>query len=113
MSDSYAVYCERLEEESRLFSSENVNDIKTTAKFKRALKRAEDACANTKICEAKTCANCSFMKFINNEDVCVKLGVYLHDSSSLVCGKWRGSLHRVSQPKVNEDVIAWTMIDKM
>lgn len=113
MSDSYTAYCERLEEESRLFSSENVNDVKTTAKFKRALKKAKDACASTKICKAKTCANCAFMEYINSKDICTKLGVVMHDLDCFTCDKWRGSLHKVSQPNVNEDAIAWTLINKM
>ena len=112
MSDAYVAYCERMEEDSRLFSNGNVKAAKTTPEFKRLSKKAKEAYTKTKICEAKTCANCMHRIYASDQTICPKLGVVLHDSDDLVCGKWSGSLYTVAQPKFNDTVIAWAVIDK-
>ena len=112
MSDSYTAYCERMEEEARLFSEKNVKTAKTRPEFKRLSKKAKEAYSSTKICKAKTCANCMHRTYENSKTICPKLGVVLHDSDDLVCDKWKGSLYTVPQPKFDDTVIAWTVIDK-
>ena len=112
MSDSYSAYCERMEKEAHLFSDKNVNMAKTTPEFKRLSKEANEAYAETKICKAKTCANCMHRTYLNDKTMCPKLGVVLHDSDDLVCSKWSGSLYTVTQPKFDDTVIAWTVINK-
>ena len=112
MSDSYSAYCERMEEEARLFSEKNVNIAKTTPEFKRMSKKAKKAYSSTKICKAKRCANCIHRAYENSKTICPKLGVVLNDPEDLVCGKWSGSSRSVPQPKFDDTVIAWTVINK-
>ena len=112
MSDAYSAYCERMEEEDRLFSDENIKTAKTTPEFKRLSKKAKKAYAGTNICEAKTCANCMHRTYAKDKAICPKLGVVLQDSDDLVCGKWSGSLYAVPQPKFNDTVVAWDVINK-
>jgi len=112
MNDSYTAYCERMEERNAcLFSEENINSVKNTIEFKKLLKQAKDIRSSTKLCEAKSCQNCMHRIWLNNKDVCEKLGIVLKDDD-LVCKKWSGSLFTLSQPKLNEDAIAWSIIWK-
>ena len=111
MSDGYSAYCERMERDARAFSEKNVNSIKNTAEFKKLLKQAKDACGSTKLCKAKSCGNCMRRKWLNSNSVCGKLGIVLEDDD-LVCEKWSGAPYTPVQPKLNEDVIAWTLIQK-
>lgn len=111
MSDSYSAYCERMERDACMFSEENVNSVKNTTEFKKLLKKAKDAYSSTKLCEAKSCQNCIHRIWLNSKDVCEKLGIVLEDDD-LVCKKWSGALYAISQPKLNEDAIAWLIIQK-
>jgi hypothetical protein len=101
-----------MEEETRLFSDKNVKLAKSTTKFKRMSKKAKEAYSDSKICEAKTCGNCMHRTYVNDKTICPKLGVVLHDSDDLVCGKWGGALYTVPQPKFDDTVIAWAVINK-
>lgn len=111
MSDSYSAYCERMERDARMFSEENVNSVKNTTEFKKLLKQAKNACSSTKLCEAKSCQNCMHRSWLNSKAVCEKLGIILKDDD-LVCNKWSGAPYTPAQLKLNEDVIAWALIQK-
>jgi len=111
MSDSYSAYCERMERDVRMFSEENINSIKNTAEFKKLLKQIKDACGSTRLCEAMSCQNCMHRNYLNSKVVCEKLGIILKDDD-LVCSKWSGAPYTPSQPKLNEDAIAWLIIQK-
>ena len=111
MSDSYSAYCERMERDAHMFSEENINSVKNTAEFKKLLKQIKDARSSTKLCEAKSCQNCMHRIQLNSSKVCEKLGIVLEDVD-LVCKKWSGSSYRCYQPKLNEDAIAWLIIQK-
>ena len=111
MSDSYTAWCEQQERNARMFSKENVKDIKKTKEFDKLLKQAKVACASNMLCGAKSCQNCMHRIWLNDNEVCKKLGIILADVD-LVCKKWRGTPCTHSQPKTNEDVIAWTLIQK-
>ena len=111
MSDSYSAYCEQMERDAHMFSKENVDSVKNTAEFKKLLKHAKDAHSSTKLCKAKSCKNCRHRMWINSSEVCKKLGIVLEDDD-LVCKKWRGTLHISTNQKLNEDVIAWLIIQK-
>ena len=111
MSDSYSAYCERMERDARMFSEENINSVKNTAEFKKLLEQAKDVCKNTELCKAKSCKNCMHRKWLNSNIVCEKLGIILKDDD-LVCNKWSGVSYTPSQPKLNEDAIAWLIIHK-
>lgn len=111
MSDSYTAYCERMERDARMFSKENINSVKSTTEFEKLLKKAKTACGSTKLCKAKSCQNCTHRIWLNSKDVCEKLGIVLKDDG-LVCKKWSGASYTPAQPKLNEDVIAWTLIQK-
>ena len=111
MSDSYSAYCERMERDARMFSAENVSSVKCTTEFKKLLKQAKDAYKNTELCEAKSCQNCMHRNYLNSKVVCEKLGIILKDDD-LVCKKWSGAPYTPSQPKLNEDAIAWLIIQK-
>ena len=115
MSDSYSAYCERIECEARMFSDKNINSVKHTDEFKKLLKKAKDAYKNTKLYEAKSCQNCMHRNWLNSKVVCEKLGIILKDDNlvyNLVCKKWIGSSYTPSKPKLNENAIAWLIIDK-
>ena len=111
MSDSYTAWCEQQERNARMFSEKNVNSIKNTIKFKKLLKQTKDACGSTKLCKAKSCQNCMHRIWLNSKDICEKLGIVLKDDD-LVCKKWSGAPYTPAQPKLNEDVIAWLIIQK-
>ena len=111
MSDSYSAYCEQMERDACMFSAENVSSAKCTTEFKKLLKQAKDAYKNTELCEAKSCKNCMHRSWLNSNAVCKKLGIILKDDD-LVCKKWSGALYALSQPKLNEDAIAWLIIEK-
>lgn len=88
-----------------MFSEENIDSVKSTAEFKKLLKKAKDACSSTKLCKAKSCQNCIHRIWLNSSEVCEKLGIVLEDVD-LVCNKWSGSSFTCRQPKLNEDAIA-------
>ena len=111
MSDSYSAWCEEQEENARIFSTDNIESIKKTTAYKRALNKAIEVCKSIEVCEAKSCAICMHNKYINGHAVCSKIGGML-PHEDLVCKHWRGEPYRVAQPKPNENVIAWLTIEK-
>lgn len=111
MSDSYTAWCEQQERNARMFSKENIKDVKKTKEFEKLLKQAKAACESNMLCGAKSCQNCMHRTWINSNEVCKKLGIILADVD-LVCKKWRGTPCTHSQPKTNEDIIAWSIIQK-
>lgn len=109
MSDSYTSWCEQQERNAYMFSKKNVTDIKKTKEFEKLLKQAKATYKSNMLCEAKSCKNCMHRIWLNSEDVCEKLGIILKDDD-LVCKKWSGTSYTPVQPKLNEDVIAWSII---
>ena len=111
MSDSYSAWCEEQEENSRVFSSENVEAAKSSRKFMPAWKCASSYCYKAVLQEAKSCENCMHKEWLNGEDVCAKLGIRL-DSKDCVCRYWSGALYSVGQPEPDSDVVAWLLIKR-
>lgn len=111
MSDSYSAWCEEQEENSRVFSSENVEAAKSSRKFMPAWKCASSYCYKAVLQEAKSCENCMRKEWLNGEDVCAKLGIRL-DSKDCVCRYWSGSLYSVRQPEPDSDIVAWLLIKR-
>lgn len=90
MSDSYSKWCEEQEENARIFSIDNVESIKKTTAYKRALNKAIETCKSIKVCEAKSCAICMHNEYINGHAVCSKIGRTL-SHEDLVCKYWSGA----------------------
>lgn len=111
MSDSYSKWCEEQEENARIFSADNVESIKKTTAYKRALNKAIELCKSIEVCEAKSCMICMHKKYVNGCTVCSKIGRML-PHEDLVCKYWSGAPYRAAQPKPDENVIAWLTIKK-
>lgn len=111
MSDSYTAWCEQQEQNAHMFSKENVKDVKKTKEFEKLLKQSKVACESNMLCRAKSCQNCMHRIWLNSNEVCKKLGIILADVD-IVCKKWCGTPYTHSKPKTNEDVIAWSIIQK-
>ena len=109
MSDSYSAWCEEQEENSRIFSLENVEAAKSSKKFTQAWKRASSYCRKAVLQETKSCENCIHKKWLNSKNVCTKLGIRL-DSKDCVCRYWSGTLYSVKKPEPESDVVAWLLL---
>ena len=112
MSDSYSAWCEEREENSRIFSLENIEAAKSSRKFASALKRASDYCCKAVLHEVKSCKNCMYKKWLNSEDICAKLGIKLDGLDDCVCRYWNGNSFIVGQRKPDFDVVAWLLIKR-
>lgn len=111
MSDSYSAWCEEQEENSRIFSSENVEAAKSSKKFTPAWKRASSYCRKAVLQETKSCKNCVHKEWLNSKTVCAKLGIRL-DSKNCVCRYWSGASYSVKQPEPESDVVAWLLLKR-